>query len=117
MARPVMTELYVEREDTVAKAVTLFPRDTVVRALSLMQRYGLSRLPVVDDVHGELIGDVTADDLTRVWQHAPLACMSEILSLKSLRVEDLEDTTRWGPRLTLVSPLVDVYQTSKRWVQ
>lgn len=112
-----MTELYVEREDRVAKAVTLFPKDTVVRALSLMQRYGLSRLPVVDDVHGELIGDVTADDLTRVWQHAPLACMSEILSLKSLRDEDQEDATRWGPRITLVSPLVNAYQTSKRWVQ
>ncbi|WP_426756682.1 CBS domain-containing protein [Myxococcus sp. Y35] len=112
-----MMEQDTERRDVVAKAVTLFPRDTVVRALSLMQRYGVCRLPVVDETHGELIGDVTEDDLTRVWQLAPLACMSEILSLKSLRAEDLVDATRWGPRIALVSPLVDVYQTSKRWVQ
>ena len=112
-----MTEQSVGQTDVVAKAVTLFPKDTVVRALSLMQRYGLGRLPVVDETHGELIGDVTADDLARVWEHAPLACMSEILSLKSLQGEGLDETLQWGPRITLVSPLVEVYQTSKRWMQ
>ncbi len=112
-----MTERRTEHEDAVARAVTLFPRDTVMRALSLMQRYGLGRLPVVDETDGELLGDVTADDLTQVWRYAPLACMSEILSLKTLRNEELEEAPRWGPRITLVSPLVDVYQTSKRWVQ
>ncbi len=103
------------RKAFLAKAVTLFPNDTVVRALSVMKRYGLSRLPVVDEVHGERIGDVTADDLQQVWEHSPLACMSEILSLKSLQGE--EDGTSWRPRVSLISPLVDVYQTSKRWVQ
>lgn len=103
------------REAFVAKAVTLFPNDTVMKALSLMKRYGLSRLPVVDEVRGERIGDVTAEDLQQVWEHSPLACMSEILSLKSL--QEGEDGTSWRPRVRLISPLVDVYQTSKRWVQ
>ena len=103
------------RKAMVAKAVTLFPNDTVVRALTLMKRYGLERLPVVDEKHGERIGDVTADDLRQVWEHSPLACMSEILSLKSL--QEGEDGTTWRPRVSLISPLVDVYQTSKRWKQ
>ena len=110
-----MTEQFEARRAVVAKAVTVFPKDTVVRALALMKRYGLSRLPVVDDARGELLGSVTAEELQKVWEHAPLACMSEILSLKSL--QQGEDGNAWRPRVTLVSPLVDVYQTSKRWKQ
>ncbi len=110
-----MAEMSEVRKAAVAKAVTLFPNDTVVRALALMKRYGVSRLAVVDDKHGELIGDVTAAELQQVWEHSPLACMSEILSLKSL--QETEDGNSWRPRVTLISPLVDVYQTSKRWVQ
>ncbi|QSQ20697.1 CBS domain-containing protein [Pyxidicoccus parkwayensis] len=110
-----MAEQYEARRALVARAVTVFPNDTVVRALALMKRYGLDRLPVVDEARGELLGNVTAEDLRRVWEHSPLACMSEILSLKSLQAG--EDGTSWRPRVTLVSPLVDVYQTSKRWKQ
>lgn len=110
-----MAEQFEARRALVARAVTLFPSDTVVRAMALMQRYGLDRLPVVDESRGELLGDVTAEDLRRVWEHAPLACMSEILSLKSLQEDG--DGTSWRPRVTLISPLVDVYQTSKRWKQ
>jgi predicted transcriptional regulator len=110
-----MAAQFEARKALVAKAVTLFPNDTVMRALALMKRYGLARLPVVDETKGELIGDVTAEDLQQVWEHSPLACMSEILSLKSL--QEGEDGNSWRPRVTLISPLVDVYQTSKRWKQ
>jgi predicted transcriptional regulator len=103
------------RSALVAKAVTLFPNDTVVRALAVMKRYGLERIPVVDETRGELLGNVTTEDLRQVWEHSPLACMSEILSLKSL--QEGEDGSSWRPRVTLISPLVDVYQTSKRWRQ
>ncbi|WP_239015069.1 CBS domain-containing protein [Archangium violaceum] len=110
-----MAEQFEAHKALVAKAVTLFPNDTVMRALALMQRYGLDWLPVVDESRGELIGDVTAEDLRKVWEHSPLACMSEILSLKSLQEDD--DGTSWSPRVTLVSPLVDMYRTSKKWKQ
>ncbi|MFP2930201.1 CBS domain-containing protein [Pyxidicoccus sp. 3LG] len=115
-----MTEQFEARRAAVAKAVTVFPNDTVVRALALMKRFGLSRLPVVDDAHGELLGSVTAEDLQQVWEHSPLACMSEILSLKSLQGgggDGDDEGSSWRPRVTLISPLVSVYQTSKRWVQ
>ncbi|MCP3136233.1 CBS domain-containing protein [Pyxidicoccus xibeiensis] len=115
-----MAEQQEARSELVAKAVTVFPNDTVVRALTLMKRYGLSRLPVVDDTHGELLGSVTSDDLRKVWEHSPLACMSEILSLKSLQGGnggDDDEGSSWRPRVTLISPLISVYQTSKRWVQ
>ncbi len=72
----------------------------------------VASLEFFDTLSG-LIGDVTAEDLRKVWEHSPLAFMSEILSLKSLQEDD--DGTSWRPRVSLVSPLVDVYRTSKRW--
>jgi predicted transcriptional regulator len=72
-----------ESESLISQAVSLFPRDTVLLALQVMQRYGLTRLPVVDELHGELLGHVSEEELYRVWAGAPLARMSELLTVRA----------------------------------
>ncbi len=78
-----MSQSSTESEALISQAVSLFPRDTVLTALSVMQRYGLTRLPVVDELKGELLGHVHEEELYRVWAGAPLARMSELLSVRS----------------------------------
>ena len=72
-----------ESENLISQAVSLFPRDTVLCALQVMQRYGLTRLPVVDELHGELLGHVSEEELYRLWAGAPLARMSELLNVRA----------------------------------
>jgi predicted transcriptional regulator len=72
-----------ESEALISKAVSLFPRDTVLTALRVMQRYGLTRLPVVDEHRGELLGHISEEELYRVWAGAPLARMSELLNVRA----------------------------------
>jgi len=71
-----------ESEVLISQAVSLFPRDTVLSALQMMQRYGLTRLPVVDELDGELLGHVSEEELYRLWAGAPLARMSELLTAR-----------------------------------
>lgn len=78
-----MSQSCTESEALISQAVSLFPRDTVLTALRVMQRYGLTRLPVVDEHRGELIGHVNEEELYRLWAGAPLARMSELLNVRA----------------------------------
>lgn len=90
--------------DGVVQAVTLFGQDTVVHALRAMQELGVRQLPVVDEAHGEFLGEVTEERLRQVWKIAPLASMSELLS------ESWEETLQNSqPELVEVAPLVDFF--------
>lgn len=100
----------------VAQAVTLFAEDTVLSALGLMQRHGLSRLPVVDDERGELLGEVTEGELRRLWKVAPLLCMSEVLTARAALWNDEGEGSSWRPKIVLVSPLQEVFK-AHRWKQ
>ncbi|MBN1208907.1 MAG: hypothetical protein JXB05_28875 [Myxococcaceae bacterium] len=70
-------------ESIVSRAVTLFPSDTVLAGLQLMQRYGLGVLPVVDEACGELLGEVTEEELCCVASRLPLLRLSEVLAAKA----------------------------------
>ncbi|QRK13534.1 CBS domain-containing protein [Archangium violaceum] len=63
--------------------IILYPRDTVMRALEVMHRYGVHLLPVVDERHGEILGHVSEEELHRIWSTLPLARMSEILTARA----------------------------------
>jgi CBS domain-containing protein len=78
----------VWNESLVSRAITLFPSDTVLAALQVMQRYGLAVLPVVEEVRGELIGEVTEAELCRVASRLPLLPIAEVLTAKALAGEE-----------------------------
>lgn len=80
-----MTTGMVERD--VRDALMLFENDTVLSALGLMQRHGISELPVVDQSQGELLGSVTEEELFSLWGKAPLTRMCELLSARTLTNE------------------------------
>ncbi|MBU8900153.1 CBS domain-containing protein [Corallococcus sp. M34] len=80
-----------ELDAYVSRAVTLFPEDTVLGALQLMYRHGARVLPVVDGTRGELLGEVTLDELHRLSRRMPLTRMAEILTAKARAVR--EETT------------------------
>jgi CBS domain-containing protein len=69
-------------ESLISRAVTLFPSDSVLAALQVMQQYGLAVLPVVDEQCGELIGEVTESELCRVASRLPLIPIAEVLTAK-----------------------------------
>ncbi|XXF81691.1 CBS domain-containing protein [Myxococcaceae bacterium GXIMD 01537] len=89
-----------ESDALISRALTLFPSDTVLAALQLMHRYGLSVLPVVDEARGELLGEVTEGELRRLWPRLPLARMAEILTAKVLAQEEEMTGGRWAEDLT-----------------
>lgn len=91
-----MSTLRTQSESLISRALTLFPSDTVLAALQMMGRYGLSVLPVVDDVRGELLGEVTEDELRRLWPRLPLARMAEILTAKLLNREEETTGLQWA---------------------
>ncbi|MBM7114511.1 CBS domain-containing protein [[Archangium] primigenium] len=66
--------------EDVAQAVMLFAKDTIMAALRVMQEHGVRRLPVVDEERGEWLGEVTEEQLRRLWKVAPLSSMAEILT-------------------------------------
>ncbi|ADO68595.1 CBS domain-containing protein [Stigmatella aurantiaca] len=72
----------------ISGAVTLFPSDTVLASLQVMQRYGLAVLPVVDEERGELLAEVTEAELCRVAARLPLLRVAEILTAKALAAEE-----------------------------
>jgi len=78
----------VWNESLISRAITLFPSDTVLAALQVMERYGLAVLPVVDEVRGELIGEVTEAELCRVASRLPLLPIAEVLTAKALGGEE-----------------------------
>ncbi|MGZ3457758.1 MAG: CBS domain-containing protein [Archangium sp.] len=78
-----MTHRPVEPQVVARPDITLYPRDTVMRALEVMHRYGVHLLPVVDERHGELLGHVTEEELHRLGSTLPLARMSELLTARA----------------------------------
>ncbi len=99
-----------EVETRVVGAVMLFAQDTVVAALRVMQQYGVRQLPVVDEEYGELLGEVTDEELRRMWAVAPLASMAEILSV--LQEGSPEDGST---QVVEVAPLVNILSAPNRW--
>ena len=101
-----------QEQQWVAQAVTLFAKDTIMAALRVMQEHGVRQLPVVDDEHGNLIGEVTEEELRRLWKVAPLSSMAEVLSGSPQGWPENLSSAPEGeqPEVTLVSPLVDFYR-------
>lgn len=59
-----------------APAITISPKDKVYRALSLLARYGIKHLPVVEG--GKLVGIVTLRHLLRLAHQEPLLIIGKI---------------------------------------
>ena len=79
-----MAKCNIRNESLVSRAITLFPSDTVLAALQVMQQYGLAVLPVVEESRGELIGEVTEAELCRIAARLPLLQIAEVLTAKAL---------------------------------
>jgi CBS-domain-containing membrane protein len=104
-----------EREERdVVRAVTLFAEDTVMSALRVMQQHRVATLAVVDAREGRWLGDVSEEELRRLWEVAPLACMSEVLTVRAA-LEEAQAGSTWRPRVVLESPLQQVLQVAQRW--
>ena len=73
----------IEPQANTMPDVILYPRDTVVRALEVMHRYGVQLLPVVDERGGEVLGHVSLELLRRLGNRLPLARMAEILTARA----------------------------------
>ena len=73
----------VETQVEAMPDIILYPRDTVMRALEVMHRYGVHLLPVVEERHGEVLGHVTLEELRRLGNTLPLARMAEILTARA----------------------------------
>lgn len=73
----------VETQVNAMPDIILYPRDTVMRALEVMHRYGAHLLPVVEERHGEVLGHVTLEELRRLGNTVPLARMTEILTARA----------------------------------
>lgn len=106
-----MAKCSVSNESLISRAITLFPSDTVLAALQLMQRYGLAVLPVVEEFRGELIGEVTEAELCRVAARLPLLALSEVLTAKALGGEEgMTEAPELPPEAVVVSA------ASARWL-
>ena len=100
-------------EEWVSRAVTLFAGDTIVAALRVMQEMGVRQLPVVDEEHGELLGEITEEELRQLWKVSPLASMEEILSgLLDMTPENIPVRR---PLSQDVAPLVDFHGVHGHW--
>ncbi|NPB09647.1 MAG: CBS domain-containing protein [Thermodesulfobacteria bacterium] len=66
-----------------APAITISPKDKVYRALSLLSRYGIKHLPVVED--GRVVGIVTLRHLLRMTHQEPLLIIGRIELAQSPR--------------------------------
>ena len=95
MSRRTVETQIVEMPD-----IILYPRDTVMRALEVMHRYGVHLLPVVDERHGEVLGHVSEEELHRIWSTLPLARMTEILTARATLASEGSAGDR--PRVVLV---------------
>ena len=63
---------------------------------------------------GRWLGDVDEDELRRLWEVAPLACMSEVLTVRAA-MEEAQAGSTWRPRVVLETPLQQVLQVAQRW--
>lgn len=104
-----MAKWGIRSESLVARAITLFPSDTVLAALQVMHRHGLAVLPVVDEERGELVGEVTEAELCRVASRLPLIGIAEVLTAKAVGAG--EGMT--GQGRGFVAPITD---SPSRWL-
>ncbi len=75
----------VKREQSlISRAITLFPGDTVLASLQVMHQHRLAMLPVVDEDRGELLGEVTEEELCRIASRLPLIRLAEVLTAKAM---------------------------------
>ncbi|MDY7230057.1 CBS domain-containing protein [Hyalangium rubrum] len=88
-------------ESLISRAITLFPGDTVLAALQVMQRYALAVLPVVDEERGELVGEVTEAELCRVASRLPLIPIAEVLTAKALGGQEVTTGVAEGWQVAL----------------
>ena len=101
-------------EQLASRAATLFAGDTIVAALRMMQELGVRQLPVVDEEHGELMGEVTEEELGRLWKVSPLASMEEILS--GLFDTTPENAPSGRPQVEEIAPLVNYHGKQGPWL-
>jgi CBS-domain-containing membrane protein len=80
-----------------SRAVTLFPEDTVLSALQVMQQHEVHVLPVVDGHEGAFLGEVTQDELHRLARRMPLIRLAEILTARSLARAEETTVARFEP--------------------
>ncbi|ATB27586.1 CBS domain-containing protein [Melittangium boletus] len=92
-----------QEQQEVAQAVMLFAKDTIMAALRVMQEHGVRQLPVVDEERGEWLGEVTEEELRRLWKVAPLISMAEVLS-------GTPQPKPTGPEVREVAPLLNFYR-------
>ncbi len=78
-----MTHDTVESKNSAMPDIILYPRDTVMRALEVMHRYGVHLLPVVDERRGEVLGHVSEAELYRLCPTHPLVSMAELLTARA----------------------------------
>ncbi|GAA3394960.1 CBS domain-containing protein [Cryptosporangium minutisporangium] len=67
----------VARDLMTAPAITITPDATVVEAAQLMERRGVKRMPVVNDI-GKLVGIVSRGDLIRLFVRTDAAIRDEV---------------------------------------
>ena len=108
-----MAKCGIRSESLVARAITLFPSDTVLSALQVMQRYGLSVLPVVEEERGELVGEVTEAELCRLASRFPLIGIAEVLTAKAVGAG--EGMTGPGDQ-RFAQPVSGGFESPSRWL-
>lgn len=69
-----------EVEQLVAQAVTLFVEDTVFTGIGVMQEHRLGRVAVVRAHTGDLVGEVSMEDLYRAWATDPFMSVGEVIN-------------------------------------
>ena len=104
-----MAECGIRNESFVARAITLFPSDTVLAALQVMHQHGLTVLPVVDEERGELIAEVTEAELCRVAARLPLIGIAEVLTAKAMGAGE-------GMTGQAVRPVNPAPRSASRWL-
>lgn len=68
-----------QAEQLISQAVTLFAKDTVFAGLGVMQEHRLGRVAVVREESGELLGEVSVEDLYRAWSTDPFMSVGEVV--------------------------------------
>ncbi len=67
-------------EELVSQAVTLFVEDTVFTGLGVMQQHRLGRVAVVHAGSGELMGEISVEQLYRAWATDPFMTVGQVLT-------------------------------------
>ena len=69
-----------QAEALISQAVTLFSQDTVFTGLGVMQEHRLGRVAVVQEETGQLLGEVTVEELYRAWSSDPFMSVGQVVT-------------------------------------